>query len=207
MTKTPTNKPVIGLVGGIGAGKSIAAAELVALGCRLIDADAIGHALLDEPDVQSELKNRWGEDIFDSQGRVNRAAVGKIVFADRAELEAINAVMHPRMRRRMEREIAKAKSAPAVEAVVLDAAVLFEAGWDDLCTCVIFVDAPEDVRLRRLSSRPGWNAAKSASIEKFQISLDKKAAMCDYTIGNSSSVSHLRKQVGELFREIFHSAD
>ena len=207
MNDSPREKPVIGIVGGVGSGKSTAAAELAALGCRVIDADALGHELLEEPQVKAELKKRWGEGIFREDGSVDRAAVAKIVFSDRAELEALNSIMHPLMRKSMEAEIAAARSDPGVAAVVLDAAVLFEAGWDDLCTAVVFVSAPRPVRLARLSGKRRLDAGEIALREKFQISLDNKARKCDYTIDNSSSVRRLRKRVGELFLRICHPAD
>ena len=207
MKKSVEDKPVIGVVGGIGAGKSAAAAEFAALGCAVVDADAIGHALLADRDVKTELKSRWGDRIFNADGSVDRAALAEIVFNDSSELDALNSVMHPRMRAIMERRIAAAMSDPAAKGVVIDAAVLFEAGWDDLCTHVVFVGAPEELRLRCLSGRPGWDASKMALREKFQISLDKKAEMCDYYIDNSSTVARLREQVGELIFRIHHSAD
>jgi dephospho-CoA kinase len=201
------SKPVIGIVGGIGAGKSAAAAEFAALGCQVIDADAVGHALLKEPAVKAELKKRWGEGVFGADGNVDRSALARIVFDDKVELEALNSIIHPRMRERMERLIAAAMSDASVKGVILDAAVLFEAGWDDLCTHVVFVSAPREVRLRRLPAKAGQDAGRLAAREKFQISLDKKARKCDYDIDNSSSVPRLRKQVGELFLRICHPAD
>ncbi|MHC4982725.1 MAG: dephospho-CoA kinase [Planctomycetota bacterium] len=200
-------KPVIGIVGGIGSGKSTAAGQFAALGCKVIDADAIGREVIKAPGVKAELRRRWGGGIFTGDGSVDRSAVARIVFADRAELEALNSIMHPRMRRRMDREVAAARSDAAVKGVVIDAAVLFEAGWDELCTHVIFVDAAREVRMRRLSAKGGADAGGLAAREKFQISLDKKRRMCDYKIENSSTVSHLREQVGELFLRICHPTD
>ena len=198
---------MIGIVGGMGAGKSAVAAEFGALGCKVIDADAVGHATLEEPDVKAELRKRWGKEIFRADGSVDRPAVAKIVFGDRRELEALNLIVHPRMRRRMERQISEALSDGGVKGVALDAAVLFEAGWDDLCTHVVFVAAPKEVRVRRLSLRPGCGRGEVEAREKFQISLDNKARKCDYTIDNSSTVSHLHRQVGELFLRIHHPTD
>ncbi len=193
-------------MGGVGSGKSATAAEFAALGCAVIDADAVGHALLAEPDVQAELRTRWGEAIFDA-GQVSRTMLGRIVFADANELAALGAILHPRMRQRFKAAIADAAGDPAIPAVVLDAAVLFEAGWNDLCTHTVFVSAPEEARRRRTAGRPGWDAGEWAAREKSQIPLDTKAAKCDYTIDNSSSVSRLREQVRPLFHEVLHAVD
>ena len=135
-------KPVIGIVGGIGAGKSTAAGQFAALGCRLVDADRIGHELLAEPDVQAEIRRRWGDAAFAPGGQVSREALAELVFDSPAELDALNAILHPRIRRRMEQAIAEAQADASAAGVVLDAAVMFEAGWDDLCTHRVFVGAP-----------------------------------------------------------------
>jgi dephospho-CoA kinase len=201
------SKPVIGVVGGIGAGKSTVAAELVRLGCGLIDADAIGHELLSDPDVQAELRRRWGEGGFGPDGGVDRGALARRVFHDPQELAALNAIMHPRMRRRMEERIARLAQDPSAAAVVIDAAVLFEAGWDDLCTHVVFVQAPEDARARRVQASRGWDRATWTAREKSQISLDSKARRCYVVLENSSSVSRLQEQVRKLFCRVIHVAE
>jgi len=196
------SKPVIGLVGGIGAGKSAAAREFVAVGLSLVDADRIGHELLADRDVSRRIVQRWGNGVLRSDGQVDRGVLGERVFADPDELKALNELLHPRMRRRMVEQIARAMADPAAAGVVLDAAVLFEAGWDDLCTHVVFVAAPEDVRFERVLAQRNWTRQLWRRREKSQISLDKKAAKCDYTIDNRTSASHLRKQIRELLHRI-----
>lgn len=207
MSDKSTAKPVIGILGGVGAGKSTVAAELAALGCTLVDGDAIGHDLLAEADIRRQLRQRWGEGIFTAAGEVDREAVGKIVFDDAAELTALNAITHPLIGRRIERQIARAKADESVAAVVMDAAVMLEAGWDELCTHLVFVDAPQGERLSRKQGAKGLEKSSWKKREDFQIPLDKKAGICDYIIDNSSSVSCLRDQVRELFRKIAHTAD
>lgn len=201
MTGASTGKPVIGLVGGIGSGKSAAAKEFVALGCALIDADAIGHQLLGEPDVRDALRRQWGESIFDGDGTVNRGRLGAKVFADAGQLAVLNGIMHPRIRRRIEQRLAEAMGDRSACAAVLDAAVMFEAGWDDLCTHIVFVDAPDEVRFARASLR-GWDRPTWERREKSQISLDTKKRLCYSCLDNSSSVPHLREQVLQVFHQI-----
>ena len=84
MNARDSDKPVIGLVGGFGAGKSTAAAEFVALGCELIDGDAIGYELLGDREVTQQLRDRWGKKIFRPDGSVDRKALGDIVFENTA---------------------------------------------------------------------------------------------------------------------------
>ena len=200
-------KPVIGIVGGIGSGKSTVADELAALGCLLIDADEIGHALLSEPQVLRQLRRRWGEGIFDSHRKVDRHSLGEIVFADASELSALNGILHPLIRSRIEEWITEAYRRKDVVAVVLDAAVLFEAGWDDLCTHLIFVASSPRRRLERVRLQRGWDEENWKVRENFQNSLDKKQEMCDYTIDNSSSESHLAEQTLKLFKRIIDASN
>ncbi len=198
-------KPVIGLVGGVGAGKSTVARELEVLGCALVDGDKIGHMLLDEPEVRQALLDRWGQRVFAPDGRVDRKAVAAVVFGSPGELTALNAMMHPRIRRRMEELIVSALARADVPAVVMDAAVLLEAGWDDLCTHLVFVQAPDETRQHRVEQARGWGAQEWQSREKSQIPVDTKRADCYYALDNSSGVSHLREQIRSLFHQIVHS--
>ncbi|MHC4562448.1 MAG: dephospho-CoA kinase [Planctomycetota bacterium] len=191
-------KPVIGIVGGIGSGKTTVAAHFASLGCAVIDADAIGHEVLEDANVKQALRDRWGAEVFDKEGRVDRSAVAGIVFSDAAELAALNAIVHPLIRRDMESQIAVARQLADVPAVVLDAAVLFEAGWDDVCTHTVFVDAPRSERFQRVRSQRGWDEATFASRENAQIEVDTKAALCDHTLSNHASDSHLADAVRYL---------
>jgi|ETNmetMinimDraft_26_1059896.scaffolds.fasta_scaffold28046_2 dephospho-CoA kinase len=207
MAEKPQTKPVIGLVGGIGAGKSTVGGELARIGCALVDADAIGHELLSDPQIARTLRHRWGEAIFTDDGGVDRAALGKFAFADPAELSVLNSILHPAIGEKLAESIRRALADASVPAVAVDAAVLFEAGWNDMCTQVVFVDAPDELRFDRVHRDRGWNKKKWIQREKAQISLDKKRRLCDYTIVCSSSVSHLREQVRELYFRFIHVVD
>ena len=206
MSETPRDIPVIGLVGGIGAGKSTAAATFALLGCTLLDADRIGHELLQCDDVRDDIRRRWGPDVFTPDAGVDRAALGEKVFADADELAALNAIMHPRIRSALVAGIDAARRGGA-DAIVLDAAVLFEAAWDDLCTTVVFVSAGDEQRVQRVHKGRGWDRPTWESRERRQKSLDFKAGKCQYTLDNSSSVSHLRAEVRQLLDRIVHAVD
>ncbi len=206
MNTPSSSKPVIGIVGGIGAGKSTASAALADLGCAVIDADAVGHAVIDEQDVQTQLRERWGDKVFAPDGPVDRTAIGEIVFNDPTELEALNSIMWPPMGERIAQLIAQAASQKSVPATVLDAAVLFEAGWDELCTHVLFVDSSDADRAQRAAAR-GLDYHAWQSREKTQISLDMKRSRCYRTLDNSTSVSHLQQQVRLIYHQILHERE
>jgi dephospho-CoA kinase len=202
MSADKIDKPVIGIVGGVGAGKSTVAAEFAALGCRLIDADRIGHDVLTEPAVREAIVGRWGDVVMGADGQVSRQKLGQVVFDNPAELAALNAMMHPAIGRRIKEQIAQAQADASAEGVVLDAAVLFEAGWDELCTARVFVSAPDEARRRRVAETRNWSGQRWAAIEKSQISLDTKASRCEYNIDNRFSASFLREQVRVIFHRI-----
>lgn len=186
--------PVIGLVGGIGAGKSSAAKQLGELGCAIIDADRLGHELLDAPAIAGQLRRQWGDAIFNEAGFVDRKAVGRIVFADPAQRGRLEELLHPAMRQRFRQRITEAAGQGAT-AVVLDAAVLFEAGWDDLCDAVLFVDAPQEVRLARACKRRGWDEASFHARQAAQMAPADKARRCDATLDAGGSLAELNDNV------------
>jgi dephospho-CoA kinase len=202
-----SRKPVIGLLGGVGAGKSTVAAELVKLGCVLVDADAIGHELLEDPEVQAELRRLWGDGVVDSAGRVDRPAVARIVFNSLEDLAALNRVMHPRMRRRMAERIEAASYDPAIPAVAVDAALLLETDWHELCTVFVYVSAPAELRAQRVERDRGWDRATWKQRENSQKPLDMKADRAEYDIDGSSSLSCLREQVRSVFQKMVNPAD
>ncbi len=179
------NLPVIGVTGGIGAGKSAVAQVLGKLGALVIDSDALAHEELRSADVVEAIKAQWGSVVSSASGEVNRTALGLKVFADPAELKKLEDLLYPRIHRRRRQIIAEHTGRPGLRAVVLDAPKLYEAGVDKECDAVIFVDADEEVRVRRVAESRGWDHAELARREKMQIPLDKKRAMADYVVVNN----------------------
>ena len=205
MTDAVQSIPVVGLVGGVGSGKSFVAAECQRQGCAVVDADAIGHAVLQSCGVRADLVAAFGEGIV-IDGAIDRSALGHIVFSSAEALGQLNAIMHPVMGAEMARQIADYRQAGDVCAIVLDAAVLFEAGWDRQCDAVIFVEAPRAQRVARVAGR-GWDEAELDRREKAQIALDKKRALCDHVLVNHASDSRLSKPVKQLLSRIILPGD
>jgi dephospho-CoA kinase len=132
---------------------------------------------------------------------VNRQALANVVFADPSELEQLNRLVWPLIGERIARRIEQLQSDPGAAAILLDAAIMFEAGWDRLCSVRVFVHADEAVRLRRAETR-GLDRRQWRLREISQIGLDKKRSACEYVIDNSFSVSRLRDQVRDTFRRV-----
>jgi len=206
---------VLGVVGGIGSGKSLVAKRLAELGATVIDADAVGHALLDQGPVQETLVRHFSTDILgppDEEGHrhVDRRALGSIVFADEQARKILEAAVHPRMRTTFERVISRLgrqvspkpgalRLPPPV--VVLDAAVLYEAGWDDLCDLVAFVDAPRKDRIKRLKDQRDWSPDELDRREAAQWPLDLKKNQAQVILKNpdSEDKAQLHKEIDKLW--------
>ena len=182
--------PVIGVVGGIGSGKS-AVARWVAdqTNAMVIDADQLGHRALHLESVKSALRQRFGGGIFDERDEVSRGALAKRVFGDTDQLRQarhdLEQIVHPAIERQVMELIATAEQERR-DAVLLDAAVLFEAGWQNRCDAVVFVDAPDDVRQRRVAARSGWSPAELQRRESSQLGLAEKRRLSDLVISNAA---------------------
>jgi dephospho-CoA kinase len=194
----------LGLVGGIASGKSLVADCFRDLGALVLDADKAGHEVLREPDIIATLKQRWGDRVIDASGQISRKEVAKIVFAagnegDKTFLEELT---HPRIQMRLQQEMAKAQAqSPPPRVAVLDAALLFEAGWDKLCDKIVFIDAPRDARLER-AVRRGWSAEQFAAREAAQMSLAEKASRSHILIRNVKTLEYVRDVVRMTWNDL-----
>lgn len=176
---------VIGVAGGIGSGKSALAAAFERLGFEVVDADAEAKALLDREDVRARLESWWGQEILDAGGRVDRAAVARIVFDDLGARTRLEGLIHPLAVERCRVIVAEARQAGKV-GVVIDAPLLFEAGLDEMCDAVVFVDAREDVREERVSRSRGWESGEILRREAAQMDLDEKKRRSRFIVENNS---------------------
>lgn len=204
-SSSETKKPIIGLAGGIGAGKSSVARIFELLGAAVIDFDQLCHELLGEPEVVATLRQWWGEFIFTPGGDVSREAIALIVFDDAAELTRLENLLYPRVRRRSDELMAAYAADPSVKAIVLDAPKLYEAGADELCDTVVFVDADWSVCMRRLAESRGWTGEELTRRRNMQNPLDMKKANADHVVVNNSGIDELRLQVERVFSSVLAS--
>ncbi|HQR43730.1 MAG TPA: dephospho-CoA kinase [Gemmatales bacterium] len=190
--------PVLGIVGGIGSGKSYISGLFAQRGAHVIDADQLGHQALLDPAIKRQIHLRWGEDVFTPSGEVDRKKLGHVVFRDPREKVALESLVFPFIRKGMEGQIHEASQDPRVKLVILDAAILLETGWKDVCQAVIFVEADEQVRLQRVASR-GWDAAELHRREDSQWPLASKRAHCQHIIPNNGDEVSTAHLVNELY--------
>jgi len=198
-------KPIIGILGGIGSGKSTVAAEFVKLGCGLIDADKIAHELLDEQSVKEEIINLFGKNISDPCGKLSHKKIADIVFNDYQKLSMLNGIIHPLVLKQTEEHIEKFNQQNHIKAIILDMPLLLEVGYEKRCDSLIFVDCEEKIRTERVKTKD-FNKNQLKIREKFQISLDKKKSIADNTLVNNSGFSALVKQVADIFSYIMDNS-
>jgi len=200
--ESPRRKPIIGIAGGIGSGKSTVAAEFAELGCAVIDADKIAHELLDEPDVYGQIVGAFGRQILNRENKIDSSKLAEVVFSGPDNVSRLNSIIHPPVLVRIERLIRQLNRRDAVKAIVLDIPLLFEAGWEKRCDRLIFIDCNEALRAERVKKMGLFDENQLKSRENFQISLDKKAERCDNTIDNNSGFEALATQVTGIFTNI-----
>lgn len=201
-TEPTCEKPIIGLAGGIGSGKSSVARILESLGAAVIDSDQQVRELYCDPQVASKLREWWGNSVIGSGGGVDRQAVAAIVFKVPAELERLERLLYPRLASGREERIDVLQQAPNVRAIVLDSPKLYEVGLDKICDAVIFVDADWAVRLKRVTGTRGWSLVQLQEREKLLISLDRKRAIADHIVENHADTVALRDETRRVFSSI-----
>lgn len=200
---------MIGLVGGIGAGKSTIAGMFKRLGCGVIDADALTGQALERPEVKRRLEAWWGPTVLTAAGKVDRAVLAKKTFGNPAQLRRLEGLIHPLVhegRRRLRSRYVRDKR---IKAIVEDVPLLVEKGLVGECDAVVYVRAGRAVRLARVVGSRGWSEKDLRSREKVQTPLDKKRRLADYVIDNNAdegkTLSQTRRVLSQIIKR-FESA-
>jgi dephospho-CoA kinase len=187
--------PVVGLTGGIGSGKSTVAAMLGELGAVVIDADKVGHDVYRPgTDGFARVVEAFGPDVVAADGTIDRRRLGARVFADRAELARLNAIVHPligdEIRRRMQAAFAEHPRTP----IVVEAAIMMEAGWRFFDRVWVVVVSPE-VAIARVTASRGLSRADVEQRLAAQLSNAERERRADLIIRNDGTLAELRAQV------------
>ena len=196
---------VIGLTGGIGTGKSEASAALAELGADVIDADTEGHLTYRSGTAGwQRVVELFGSDVLDSEGEIDRATLGSLIFDDPKALASLNAAVHPLMREQIAARLAEL-SAQGTDVAVVNAAVLYTAGWDDLTDEVWVVTAPAEAVAKRLRAQRGMPEQAVRRRLEAQEPPGNLTSRADAVIDNAGSLAQLREQIRQLWRERIHS--
>ena len=187
------------MTGGIASGKSVVAARLAELGAVLVDADALARDVV-EPGTPglARVVEAFGPDMLDAGGRLDRARLGAVVFGNPSQLAVLNGIVHPLVRKAAADMIA---TAPDSAIVVQDIPLLVETGQGSGFHLVLVVDAPDDVRIRRMLEHRGMTADEANSRMAAQASRSDRLAAADVVLDNSGSLADVTAQVGRLWTE------
>ncbi|ADH66407.1 MULTISPECIES: dephospho-CoA kinase [Nocardiopsis] len=196
----------VGLTGGIGSGKSAVAAELAAYGATVVDADAIAREVVEPgtPGLEAVVAE-FGDRVLTPDGRLDRPRLGEIVFADEASLTRLNAIVHPLVGERSAQLMEEAV-ASGVEVVVYDVPLLVENGLGPLYDLVVVVDAPDAVRVERVTANRGMPREQVEARIRAQADRDTRLAAADLVVDNSGTREELTERVAGLWRELLERA-
>ena len=196
-------KFVVGLTGGIGSGKSAAAAEFARLGATVVDTDAIAHELTSRNGLAvSQIRNLFGEKAVGPDGAMDRGMMRELAFSDPAARKTLEALLHPMIREESARRIAAAAGPYVIHVVPL----LVESGeYRGRVDRVLVVDSPEDARVARVKDR-GLDEQQIVKIIRAQAPRAERLKAADDVIDNAGTLEALRKQVGELHKKYLEFA-
>jgi len=201
----------VGLTGGIGCGKSTVAAMMGELGCHIINADKMAHAVIAPgTPAYSEVRRQFGPDVFAPDGSVDRARLAAVVFADAQKLAALNAIVHPAVLGDIDRELQRLSAIDARGVAVVEAALLIESGYHLQLDRLILVSCTREQQMDRLTNSAFGRAMSREQAEQriaAQMTLEEKRKLADDEIDCSGSLDYTRKQVQMLVARLQRMAD
>lgn len=189
---------IIGITGSIACGKSTVSNYLKSKGYVVIDADKIGHEALDNEYVREKLVVAFGKEIQENN-KIDRQKLGNLVFGNNSNLNILNSIIHPEIRKMILEEINKNKDK---EIIFIDIALLFEAKFDDLVDKIIVVYVDENIQLTRLMKRNSITQEEALNRIKSQMSSIEKVKLADYTINNNLDVTNTYIQIDKVLLEL-----
>ena len=189
---------IIGITGSIACGKSTVSNYLKSKGYIVIDADRIGHEALDDDYVKEKLILAFGNEILEDN-KINRQKLGELVFGNSSNLNVLNNIIHPEIRKKILEKIDKNNDK---ELIFIDVALLFEAKFDDLVDKIIVVYVDKNTQLTRLMKRNSISKKEALSRIVSQMSPIEKAKLGDYTVNNNLDVINTYEQVDKVLSEL-----
>ncbi len=190
---------MIGLTGGIASGKSTVTARLKALGAFVADADEVSREVISFPAVLEKIREAFGGAVFAPDGSLDRVELASRVFSSEKRTAALNGITHPVIREELLRVTGEAEASGLYPLVFVDAALLIESGFNELCERVWLVTAGTDTRIRRIMERDGATYEQACARISSQMPEDEKRAYADVVIENDSGLKELIEAVDAAF--------
>jgi dephospho-CoA kinase len=197
----------LGITGGIASGKSVVAGMLRELGFRVIDADALGHTVI-EPETRAydEIVRDFGTGVVGADGRIDRGKLGAIVFADEEKLKRLNAIVHPRVEEEMVRQFAEWEKSGVKDAAFVEAALLVEAGYQKNLDGLLVAWCRPEQQMERLLAR-GLSEVEARRRIAAQMPAEEKLKYATEKIDCSGSLEETRRQVEKLAAKLRRGTD
>ena len=193
---------VIGVTGNLGTGKTTVCQMLVDLGARHIEADEVGHEVLQQDkQARKQIVAAFGKSILNSSGEIDRDKLAKLVFDDKAALARLNRITHPRILRLVKQKIEEYRKAGA-GVVVVEAALLIEAGWKSQVDQLWVTTAPEATIVKRLMKSRGMSEEQILDRLRAQMPQEEKTKQADAVINTDCPMEALRTRITALWKTL-----
>ncbi|OMD85155.1 MULTISPECIES: dephospho-CoA kinase [Paenibacillus] len=187
---------IIGLTGGIASGKSTVSALLVNKGARLVDADVIAReVMLPGHEVLAAAAKQFGKEILFTDGTLNRAKLGEIVFQDPVALQTLNNLTHPAIRQEIKDRMYSMEQEEPKRLIIVDIPLLFESGLETLFHEIVVVYVPREMQIARLMERNRLSLEEAEARLNAQMDIEQKRNKADYIIDNSGDLAYTEQQV------------
>ncbi len=200
-SKNEKEKWIIGLVGGVASGKTAVAREMEKAGAIRVDADELARDAMKRNEVKEQIRTEFGPE-FVTDGTVNRSMLADVVFEDQSKMKTLNGLIHPYVLDEIQETIQSFRNDDENKFLVLDVPLLVETDLDERCDVVVFLDAPEEVRARRVKEERGWSRNDLKRREEFQADLDLKRKKADYTIKTNQPEEITRQRARSILSEL-----
>lgn len=197
---------ILGIVGSPAGGKSTVAKRLEGLGGTWINADLVARSVLHEPDVIAQLVSRFGSEIANSEGQIDRPRLASVVFGDddssRQSLAYLESVVHPRTRQLISDRIREVQEQNPNCVIILDVPLMFESGWDRSCDEILCVDSEFENRVQRVKER-GWDRDELLRREANQLDIQQKKWLSTIRIENNGTLEALNETIDRLWSSLY----
>ena len=199
---------VLGITGGVGSGKSRILYDLQQKGAYIIEADKLAHELM-EPGlpIYNAVVEYFGRDVLEQEPPyyIDRNKLGDIVFADRDKLMLLNSISHPLVKEDIKRQIEEKRAEDKTRLFVIEAALLIQDGYKEICDEIWYVWVDEETRIKRLAAQRGYTREKCISMFKSQENDDYYKKYADFTINNQLDYENSSKQLNARLNKLLDS--
>lgn len=194
---------LIGLTGGVATGKTLIANIFKSLGARIVDADVVARTIV-EPGMEAynDILGEFGADILNNDKTINRKSLGNIVFNDKEKLKKLNAITHPRIRQRVQEEIAQISDSEPERIIINVVPLLIEEGSYKLVDKVVLVTASKEQQIERYIKRDYRTREDAINIIDSQMSDEEKRTYADFVLENNSTLEDINKKAKDLFQSL-----